>query len=441
MSLALAVFLGACEKEVKTVSMPPTPASMVRPAIKDVHAYISTLGTTASFHSVQIVPQVSGQIIRLSFKQGDLLKKGDVIAVIDKRPYEAAVKQAEGNLLQSKAQLKIDQLEVERNRKLAKDDYVAKQTFDAYLAKVEVDKGIVEANEAILDDAKIKLAWCEVSSPIDGKVGFYNINAGNVVSAGTSLITTVERLDKLYVDFIIASQNLHSVLELMNSRGGSLNVRVSYLEGELAKKNFRDTEARIVLNKIRYETGTAILRGELDNKDNLFWPNQPVAVRVDLNEEKNAVLIPDKCIQTNDLGSYVYIAKPYKDGVFVVSMVQIEKGQLYDGNMRLVKGISPDAYVVEDVSQLRLNAGPYVYRANNRGIPYGADGKEISPSDIGGFIAKATEAANALRAEAMQRAKSVKTSSSANSQRAVSKEGVSADIAAGKVSGGASSKQ
>lgn len=108
-------------------------------------AYISTLGTTASRSSVNVVAQVSGQISEIRFKQGDLVKKGDILAVIDKRPFAAAVKQAEGNLAQAKAQLKIDQLQVGRNRTLAKDNYVDKQTFDTLVAKVEVDKGQVEA--------------------------------------------------------------------------------------------------------------------------------------------------------------------------------------------------------------------------------------------------------------------------------------------------------
>ena len=134
---AAALCLAACgKKETPKVSMPPTPATLVEAVGKTVPSYISTLGTTASLQSVNIVPQVSGQIVSINFKQGDMVKAGQILAVVDKRPYEAAVKQAEGNLLQARAQLKIDELQVERNRKLAKDNYVDKQTFDSLLAKV-----------------------------------------------------------------------------------------------------------------------------------------------------------------------------------------------------------------------------------------------------------------------------------------------------------------
>ena len=143
---AAALCLAACgKKETPKVSMPPTPATLVEAVGKTVPSYISTLGTTASLQSVNIVPQVSGQIVSINFKQGDMVKAGQILAVVDKRPYEAAVKQAEGNLLQARAQLKIDELQVERNRKLAKDNYVDKQTFDSLLAKVEIDKGISPA--------------------------------------------------------------------------------------------------------------------------------------------------------------------------------------------------------------------------------------------------------------------------------------------------------
>ena len=112
---------------------------------KSVRKYIDTLGTISSLHSVNIVPQVSGQIVKINFEQGQFVKEGDVLAEIDPRPYAAAVMQAEGNLRQAEAQLKIDALDVERNRKLAKDNYVDKQTFDSYLAKVEADKAYCAA--------------------------------------------------------------------------------------------------------------------------------------------------------------------------------------------------------------------------------------------------------------------------------------------------------
>ncbi len=390
--------MGCSKKEQKAqMSIPPTPAELVTAQAKNVHEYVSTMGTIASRNSVKIVAQVSGQIVSINFKQGQQVKKGDVLAVIDKRPFKAALLQAQGNLRQAQAQLKIDELSVERNRKLAKGGYVDKQSFDALEAKVEVDKGVVEASQAAVETAKINLDWCNVKAPVDGKVGFYNINVGNVVN-GSSIITTIENVDKLYVDFVVPSQKLYDVLNFMKSSGGKLSVEVSYIEDGLEKRS-RKAKVDTVLNKIRYESGTAILRGELDNKDYLFWPNQAVRVKLDLNEIKDAVLIPDICIQLNAAGPFIYVANPYKDGVYIAQMVQIQKGQLFD-DLRLVKGIKGGQKVALRVSQLRLQAGPFIYEANSQGAIIGVDGKPIMDKvKMGEFMMNAAKLADSLRVE------------------------------------------
>lgn len=397
-------FLISCKKneDKKSISIPPTPATLIKAESADVCAYIDTLGTIASLHSVNVVPQVSGQITKIYFKQGQNVKAGDVLAEIDSRPYEAQLMQAKGNLTQAEAQLKIDSLDVERNRKLAKDNYVDKQTFDSLVAKVEVDKGIVEASKGALKQAQINLDWCKIKAHTDGKVGLYNINAGNVVSAGTSVITTIERVDRLYVDFVVASQRLFDIQTFMAKNGGKVNIEVSYLEGDMADRKI-SAEVRIVLNKIRYESSTAVLRGEFENPTALFWPNQPVRVKVNLNETKNAVLVPDMCIQVGVETPYVFVAKPYKDGVYIVSQTNIEKGQLYKNGMRLVKGIAAGDLVVGDVSNLRLQAGPFVYMATPDGLII-ENGKVITdPVKMQEFFAKTAKIADELRADMMQK--------------------------------------
>ena len=403
-TLVASLFVCGCKKKEQTkVSIPPTPAVLVKSEARPVYQYISTLGTTASKCSVNIVPQVSGQIVAVNFKQGDFVKKGQILAVIDKRPYQAAVMQAEGALRQSKAQLKIDELQVERNRKLAKDNYVDKQTFDSLVAKVEVDKGIVEVNEASLETAKINLAWCDITAPVDGKVGLYNIDLGNVVASGTSVITTIEQVDSLYVDFSISSQRLYDVQQLMKQNGGKLNITVEYIEDDMSHLK-RKTTVGIVLNKMRYETGTAILRAELENKDFLFWPNQAVRVTFDLRKI-DTVLVPDICVQTNKVGPYVYVATPYKSGVYIVKQVQVEKGQLYDNNkLRAITGVKAGDWVVQDVNQLRLQAGPYVYNATPQGLIIGEDGKPItSPEAMKNFMVETGKIADVLRAEMIKK--------------------------------------
>lgn len=404
-SAAVSILTFGCQKKIeKKVSYPPTPATLAKAEGKNVRKYIDTLGTISSLHSVNVVPQVSGQIVKINFKQGQHVNAGDVLAEIDSRPYEAAVLQAQGSLRQAEAQLKIDSLDVERNKKLAKDNYIDKQTFDTLVAKVEVDKGIVETCKAALMTAQINLDWCKIKSPISGKVGLYNINSGNVVAAGSSIITTIEQVDNLYVDFVVPSQSLYDVKRFMESNGGKTHVDVSYIENNLGNRK-TVAEVDIILNKIRYESGTAILRGKLDNKDGLFWPNQPVKVRVNLEEQKDAVLIPNICIQIGPKSHFVYVATPYKDGVYIIKQTDVEEGQLFDNDMRAVTGVKAGEFVVKNTSNLRLQAGPFVYAATPQGLIIGADSKPIiDPAKMREFMVNATKVADELRAKFMKQA-------------------------------------
>ncbi len=402
-SAAVSILTFGCQKKIeKKVSYPPTPATLAMAEGKNVRRYIDTLGTISSLHSVNVVPQVSGQIVKINFKQGQHVNAGDVLAEIDSRPYEAAVLQAQGSLRQAEAQLKIDSLDVERNKKLAKDNYIDKQTFDTLVAKVEVDKGVVETCKAALMTAQINLDWCKIKSPISGKVGLYNINSGNVVAAGSSIITTIEQVDNLYVDFVVPSQSLYDVKRFMESNGGKTHVDVSYIENNLGNRK-TVAEVDIILNKIRYESGTAILRGKLDNKDGLFWPNQPVKVRVNLDEQKGAVLIPNICIQIGPQSHFVYVATPYKDGVYIIKQTDVEEGQMFDNDMRAVTGVKAGEFVVKNTSNLRLQAGPFVYAATPQGLIIGADSKPIiDPAKMREFMVNATKVADELRAKFMK---------------------------------------
>lgn len=402
-SAAVSILTFGCQKKIeKKVSYPPTPATLAKAEGKNVRRYIDTLGTISSLHSVNVVPQVSGQIVKINFKQGQHVNAGDVLAEIDSRPYEAAVLQAQGSLRQAEAQLKIDSLDVERNKKLAKDNYIDKQTFDTLVAKVEVDKGVVETCKAALMTAQINLDWCKIKSPISGKVGLYNINSGNVVAAGSSIITTIEQVDNLYVDFVVPSQSLYDVKRFMESNGGKTHVDVSYIENNLGNRK-TVAEVDIILNKIRYESGTAILRGKLDNKDGLFWPNQPVKVRVNLDEQKGAVLIPNICIQIGPQSHFVYVATPYKDGVYIIKQTDVEEGQMFDNDMRAVTGVKAGEFVVKNTSNLRLQAGPFIYAATPQGLIIGADSKPIiDPAKMREFMVNATKVADELRAKFMK---------------------------------------
>ena len=149
----------------------------------------------------------------------------------------------------------------------------------------------------------------------------------------------------------------------------------------------------------------------------MFWPNQPVKVVLDLDEIKDGVLIPDICIQTNNSGPYVYVASAYKSGVYIIKSVPVKKGQLYEGNMRVVEGVKAGDLIADRVSQLRLQAGPFVYRATDKGMILGEDGKPLStPEAMKNFMVEATKIADELRAETMKKAAAMKAAVKAAEQ-------------------------
>ncbi|MBO7522021.1 MAG: efflux RND transporter periplasmic adaptor subunit, partial [Opitutales bacterium] len=322
--LIAAACVAGCAKTAEAPrQIPPAPVVLGEAEQRDVFKFIDTLGTTSSFQSVKIVPQVTGQIVKINFKQGDYVKEGDILVEIDKRQYHAGVLAAEAAVAKAKSQLKIDELDASRNKKLAEQNFVSKQTYDSLVAAVESDKAALKSAEAELETAKINLDWCDVRAPISGKAGFFNIDLGNVVNANSqnSMITTIEQTDKLYVDFFVPSARQFEVQSLMKERGGSLDLDVACVDGKVS--NGKTVKAKVVAveNRARYSSSTLVLRGFLDNKDFVFWPDQSVKVSLELDEVKGAVLVDNAAVQVDNVGHFVYVAEHGEGGVYRVKKV------------------------------------------------------------------------------------------------------------------------
>ena len=403
LTASCALMLACSEKAEQKAPVPATPAELSQVVVKDVSEYISTLGTTCAYESVNIVPQVTGQVMKINFKQGAEVKKGDVLFEIDSRRYKALMDSAQADLEKAKSQLKIDTLDMERNAKLVKGGYVDKQTFDSLVAKVAVDKAQVMAARSALENAKLNYQWCFIKSPVDGFAGFFNVDVGNIVSQNQTVLTSVKNIRKMYVDFVVPSQNLNDIMQSMAKNGGKLETEISYIEDTMRHKK-RMCQVHIVLNQIRYETGSAVLRGELDNNDLLFWPDQPIKAKLFTNKIKGATLVPEICVQTGPLGPYVYVATPVGNGVFKMQQTNVKTGQHYENNtLWLVEGLKDAKLVATRVSNLRLQMSPLVYRTNAVGAPFGADGKIIdNPQQAGAFIMGTAEVVQKFIASAKQ---------------------------------------
>ncbi len=347
--MALVLGLAACgKKELPPMELPPVPVQVQTALSETVPLYVDSIGQTTAYKAVSIQPQVSGKLMKIHFTQGAMVKKGDLLFSIDDAPYQAALAAAKAQLEKDQASLEINQKQVERSKALLPDKYVSQQTFDEYQANVSVYKAAVAADKANIASAQINLDYCRITAPVDGMVGTYLVNEGNIVQAANpAVLTTIRRMDPLYVDFVVPAHQFTRVREyLEKSKDGTLNVQVTELKSSASEKpRARVAKLKILGNQVARSSGTVNLRAEMDNKDLLFWPNEQVSVRLILAEIPDEVLVPGVSVRYNQQGSFVWVIKDNVAEQKIVELGQLQKdGQFYG----IKSGVEANSQVVTD---------------------------------------------------------------------------------------------
>ncbi|AMO76665.1 Multidrug resistance protein MdtA precursor [Pseudomonas citronellolis] len=278
----------------------------VAPVAKgDLPVHYHALGTVTAYNTVNVRARVSGQLVKVPFQEGQQVKAGDVLAVIDPRPFQAALDQAVGTLQQNQAQLKNAQIDLARYKGLYAEDSIAKQTLDTQEALVRQYEGTLRTNQGQVDDAKLNLEFTQVRAPISGRVGLRQVDVGNLVTSGdTTPLVVITQVKPISVVFSLPQQQLGTVARQLS---GSQPVPVEALD-----RNQNLTLASGVLktldNQIDTTTGTVKLKAVFENADQKLFPNQFVNVRL-LAETLHGVLtIPANAVQRGNDGTYVYIA-------------------------------------------------------------------------------------------------------------------------------------
>jgi len=287
---------------------PPPPVTVFVAEHRDVPVYIEQIGKCVAREMVAIQPQVSGQITKIHFADGADLKKGDLLFTIDPRPYQAQLNLAQGNHAQNQAILDLAKTEFSRVDKLMATNAVSKQDFDQAKNAVAVAAARTTTSLAALDTAKLNLDYCSITAPIEGRAGHRLVDIGNVVIANNMMATNpllvIERLDPVYADFTVPENELSAVQR--NMAAHTLKVDV-WLPEEAA--NPRTGDLTFIDNTVHESTGTVKLRAALSNSDHHFWPGRFVRVRLILNIQKDAVLIPAGAPQASANGPFVYVLK------------------------------------------------------------------------------------------------------------------------------------
>jgi membrane fusion protein, multidrug efflux system len=287
--------------------MPPPPLVTVTKArAQDVPVYLDEIGKSWASESVTVTPQVAGRITERRFQDGADLAKGELLFVIDPRPYQAQLDSAKASLAQSKAALELAKVQFARDAELVGTKAISKQDYDTKKNTVDVDQAQVEAAEAALETAQLNLDYCYIHSPIVGRAGARLVDVGNVVQANTTGLLLIQRLDPIYADFTITERDLPEVQAEMSR--GILKALVRLPSD--AENRARTGTLTFLDNAVQNGTGTVFLRATLSNPDHHFWPGQFVDVRLVLATQKSAVLIPNQATQISQKGPFVYVVKP-----------------------------------------------------------------------------------------------------------------------------------
>jgi membrane fusion protein, multidrug efflux system len=359
---------------------PAVPVVVAEVARRDVPVQLRAIGNVQAYATVSVLSQVGGEVLQIHFTEGQDVKAGDLLFTIDRRPLQAAlqqaqaqlaqhqaqVAQAEANLARDTAQHENARVEEERYKRLSEGGFVAREQYDqvrtnekslaatiiADRAAVQTAQSVVQADEAVIDNAKVQLDYTEIRSPIDGRTGNLLIHRGNVVKAqdiGNPLVV-INRIHPVYVAFSVPEQFLDQIRRYRAA--GELRVEAKApgvadqpAQGELSFLN----------NTVDPATGTIQLKATFPNAENALWPGQFVNVVLTLTTERNALVVPAQAVQPGQQGSYVFVVKPD----LTVENRPVTVGRVEGSNAVIAKGLAAGERVVTD-GQLRLVPGARV---------------------------------------------------------------------------------
>jgi membrane fusion protein, multidrug efflux system len=340
---------------------PGIPVAVAHAQIGDLPRYLTALGTVTPFNTVTVKSRVDGELVKIAFREGQIVHQGDLLVQIDPRPFQVQLEQAEGALARDKATLANARITLGRYKSLLVQNVIARQDYDNQAATVAQYQGTLVSDQAAIDNAKLQLTYCRITAPITGRIGLRLMDLGNIVHAtDTQGLAVITQLRPIAVLFSIPQDDLPVVRKDLRS-GDQMPVEAY---NRTLKTRLADGTLVTFDNQIDTTTGTVRLKASFPNNDYSLFPNQFVNVRLLVDTDHDVILVPTSAIQRSSLGAFVYVVKP--DDTVEVRKVTLGAAEGDTSSVRagLRQG---DMVVVEGVDRLQQGSKVRIRTAANGG--------------------------------------------------------------------------
>jgi len=345
LALVAAIMAGGCARK-KNNPPPGAPVLVAKAVETNVPVQIDPppVGHVMAISTVTIHSQIQGMISEVHFKEGQEVKKGDLLFTIDPRPTQAALDQARADLQRDAAQLEYATVNFAREQKLFDQKIISRDELDTNKASLDTATGVVAADKAAITNALLNLEFCHIDSPVDGVTGGLQSYVGNVVKAPDDALLTINQIYPIYVAFAVPEQFLPEIQKQMRER--TLKVSVTFENMTVPPPQ---GDLTFVDNSVDETTGTIQLRATFPNEDRALWPGQFVQVTLTLSELTNAVVVPSQAVQVGQNGQFIYVVKSDQ----TVENRPVQTGITFKNQTVVAKGLQAGETVVTD-GQLRL---------------------------------------------------------------------------------------
>lgn len=357
----------------KVVVVKPIPVVAAVSKTRDVPIYLAALGSVTSKYTVTVRTQINGILMQVPFKEGQMVKKGDLLAQIDPRPYEALLTQYEGNLKRDTALLANATIDLKRYQKLWRQDSISQQILATQVSLVEQYQGAIKIDQGLIQGTKVNLIYCRIVSPIDGRIGLRLVDPGNVVQTNDiNGIAVINTLNPITVIFTLPEDNVPQIIPQVYAN------KIMYVDAYDRQQNKLLAKGVLLTidNQINQTTGTVKLRAIFDNKENKLFPNQFVNVKILIQTLPKATLVPTAAIQhSTTTGDFVFLLNNNR----TVTAKSVKTGPVSGNDTVIMSGVLPgQSFVVEGADKLR-NGSKVEVSHSSRQFPKIKEGMKYNP--------------------------------------------------------------